>query len=44
MRYGGCMIIIGGVYVGGCIFSKRGCTCIMALNLLYLRYAGGLKD
>jgi hypothetical protein len=25
------MIIIGGVYVGGCMFIKGGCTCIKAL-------------
>jgi hypothetical protein len=27
------MIIIGGVYVGGCMFIKGGCTCIMALKV-----------
>ena len=27
------MIIIGGVYVGGCMFIKGGCTCIKALIL-----------
>jgi hypothetical protein len=27
------MIIIGGVYVGGCMFIKGGCTCIKALKI-----------
>jgi hypothetical protein len=34
------MIIIGGVYVGGCMFIKGGCTCINAL--LKSRRAAGV--
>jgi hypothetical protein len=35
------MIIIGGVYVGGCMFIKGGCTCIKALNIRHINEENG---
>jgi hypothetical protein len=38
------MIIIGGVYVGGCMFIKGGCTCIKALVILEYSDCGAVDE
>jgi hypothetical protein len=38
------MIIIGGVYVGGCMFIKGGCTCIKALSIMELLWKCHTSD